>query len=328
MSSVNEEAKKIVAIANRLTGLPGNEDSGVPISVIRACAAVVNGVGLAKVLPQSAQPSPGGDVRALAANVRYWPYYPIEMPITAEGFGPASIGKDAAKLTYEVWDQTCLSHGSFNLLPDAINEAMRLSATTPATGAEAVAVIGKDWQLLWASTDALSQIVERTGIKIGSKLYAHPPATPTPERLERAKELLASAYSQFKFYERQHIAKTESGGQFDLPGKARDDTLAKAQVNREFAERIAAFLSDPANEQRAGHEGEAEEVRPFVREERYIVIKRTHFMNEREEQEFRKILDEWTLPTIKCVVVEGDWPEYETVWQMIADRIAARKGDE
>lgn len=64
-------------------------------------------------------------------DVRKWFHYPIEMPLTADGQGPATIGKDAAKMTYEVWDQHTDSHGSFEILPDAINEAMRLNATTP-----------------------------------------------------------------------------------------------------------------------------------------------------------------------------------------------------
>lgn len=50
-----------------------------------------------------------------------------------------------------------------------------LSTPTPAQ-VEPVAVIGKDWALHWASADSLKDIVDRTGIKIGSPLYASPPA--------------------------------------------------------------------------------------------------------------------------------------------------------
>lgn len=39
---------------------------------------------------------------------------------------------------------------------------------------EAVAVIGKDWSLLWASAEPLTDIVERTGISIGTPLYPAP----------------------------------------------------------------------------------------------------------------------------------------------------------
>lgn len=39
---------------------------------------------------------------------------------------------------------------------------------------EAVAVIGKDWSLLWASAEPLASIVERTGISIGTPLYPAP----------------------------------------------------------------------------------------------------------------------------------------------------------
>ncbi|CAB4138954.1 hypothetical protein UFOVP346_9 [uncultured Caudovirales phage] len=36
-------------------------------------------------------------------DVRKWFHYPIEMPVTADGQGPATVGQDAAKITYEVW---------------------------------------------------------------------------------------------------------------------------------------------------------------------------------------------------------------------------------
>lgn len=59
-------------------------------------------------------------------DIRKWWYYPICMPITCDGDGPATVGEDAESLTYEVWDQECTSHGSFPYLLDAVNEAMRL----------------------------------------------------------------------------------------------------------------------------------------------------------------------------------------------------------
>ena len=60
-------------------------------------------------------------------DVRQWDYYPIEMPVTADGCGPATVGVDAVQITYELWDKLLTSHASFDNLPDAINEAMRLS---------------------------------------------------------------------------------------------------------------------------------------------------------------------------------------------------------
>ena len=39
---------------------------------------------------------------------------------------------------------------------------------------EPVAVVGNNWRLLWASGEALTAIVQRTGIKVGSPLYALP----------------------------------------------------------------------------------------------------------------------------------------------------------
>lgn len=61
-------------------------------------------------------------------DVRRWQYYPIQMPLTADGQGPAPIGVDATTITYEVWDREQTSYGSFENLPDAINESMRLNA--------------------------------------------------------------------------------------------------------------------------------------------------------------------------------------------------------
>lgn len=60
-------------------------------------------------------------------DARLWQHYPIEMPLTADGNGPATVGVDAVKITYEVWDHFFVTHGSFDYLPDAINEAMRLN---------------------------------------------------------------------------------------------------------------------------------------------------------------------------------------------------------
>jgi hypothetical protein len=59
------------------------------------------------------------------ADVRTWPYYPIEMPLK-DGQGPATHA-DCDQITYEVWDHFYNSYSSFEHLPDAINEAMRLS---------------------------------------------------------------------------------------------------------------------------------------------------------------------------------------------------------
>lgn len=58
----------------------------------------------------------------------------------------------------------------------------------------------------------------------------------------------------------------------------------------------------------------------FKREERYIVVKRKH-LQEGDEEALREFLQGWQIPTVECVVVESDWPEYETVWQMIETRV-------
>lgn len=68
-------------------------------------------------------------------------------------------------------------------------------------------------------------------------------------------------------------------------------------------------------------------MREFKREERYIVIKLSKlgenkpytgaFVDYSVESEIEKLTGH---AFIDCVVVESDWPEYETVWKMIEDR--------
>lgn len=58
-------------------------------------------------------------------DVRTWPYYTIIMPLK-QGQGPAS-DEECDEITWEVWDHFCNSHSSHDNLPDAINEAMRLT---------------------------------------------------------------------------------------------------------------------------------------------------------------------------------------------------------
>lgn len=58
----------------------------------------------------------------------------------------------------------------------------------------------------------------------------------------------------------------------------------------------------------------------FVREERYIVIKRKN-LNPLQEGVLKYNLREAGIQTVECVVVERDWPEYETVWGMIEARV-------
>lgn len=59
----------------------------------------------------------------------------------------------------------------------------------------------------------------------------------------------------------------------------------------------------------------------FEREERYIVIKRKH-LDPIVERLLRDEMRDLGVSTVGCVVVESDWPEYETVWRMIEDRVS------
>lgn len=61
----------------------------------------------------------------------------------------------------------------------------------------------------------------------------------------------------------------------------------------------------------------------FQREERFIVIKRKHLPLAQEDR-LRDFLHAEDIDTVECVVVESDWPEYETVWRMIEDRVTGK----
>lgn len=61
----------------------------------------------------------------------------------------------------------------------------------------------------------------------------------------------------------------------------------------------------------------------FQREERYIVIKRKHLTNG-HEADIRAYLSNIGVSIVDCAVVEDDWPEYETVWEMIEARCTPR----
>lgn len=57
----------------------------------------------------------------------------------------------------------------------------------------------------------------------------------------------------------------------------------------------------------------------FKREERYIVIKLKQ-LDDVDIHNLRDYLEENSIGTTECVVVESDWPEYEAVWKMIEER--------
>lgn len=68
----------------------------------------------------------------------------------------------------------------------------------------------------------------------------------------------------------------------------------------------------------------------FTREDRYIVFKKSHLSEEQLAKVERLTTEgylsssshDWPMPTVSCVVIEADWPEYELVWAMIQARVA------
>jgi hypothetical protein len=57
-------------------------------------------------------------------DCRQWSHYVVPMPVTADGCGPAVIGRDAHRMVYEVWDRENVTHSSHDNLSDAINAAL------------------------------------------------------------------------------------------------------------------------------------------------------------------------------------------------------------
>jgi hypothetical protein len=59
----------------------------------------------------------------------------------------------------------------------------------------------------------------------------------------------------------------------------------------------------------------------FKREDRYTVIKHSQ-LTDAQIGFLKDCIFGEGIPTVECVVVESDWPEYETVWGMIENRCA------
>lgn len=76
---------------------------------------------------------------------------------------------------------------------------------------------------------------------------------------------------------------------------------------------------------------------PFIKEERYIVIKRTDLqhLSDKEKSALYSICRsvsvvrmERSKPPLECVVVEKDWPEYDLVWGLLRYRVAIEQAKE
>lgn len=84
-----------------------------------------------RMITSPAQPSVQEAALVLAGAMerREWSYYPIEMPVSSDGNGPATVGVDATSITYEVWESATLKTiSSHENLPDAIAAALRAIA--------------------------------------------------------------------------------------------------------------------------------------------------------------------------------------------------------
>jgi hypothetical protein len=68
-------------------------------------------------------------------------------------------------------------------------------------------------------------------------------------------------------------------------------------------------------------EAKAVQSHGFAREERYIVVKLKHLRANGQESAMREWLRNYQIPTVDCLVVEHDWPEYEPTWAAIKARV-------
>ena len=57
----------------------------------------------------------------------------------------------------------------------------------------------------------------------------------------------------------------------------------------------------------------------FKREERYTVIKHNQ-LTDTQIGFLKDCIYGEGIPTVECVVIESDWPEYEHFWKMIEER--------
>ena len=67
-----------------------------------------------------------------------------------------------------------------------------------ASQAEPVAVIGRDWSLLWADADPLATIVRKHGLAIGTLLYARTPPAPAQAEPTRSERMRAAGITRRK----------------------------------------------------------------------------------------------------------------------------------
>lgn len=109
---------------------------------------------------------------------------------------------------------------------------------------------------------------------------------------------------------------------YDNLKRQKDEILARKK--RKLEDDIRAAQEFASRDTELRKQRTEQTTRPaFQRETRYYTIKRKH-LSAIQETALRAHLARLNIGTVDCVVVESDWPEYETVWQMIEDRVTGR----
>lgn len=115
---------------------PTNEElsemTGIELSAEEALIARIayaHGRGLSEARETAAYERGKNDKKAIyeamriLADMRLLPFYIVDMPLNKDGKGPAEIGKDAASMSYQIWDARTL---------ETVSEHESLSDAVPA----------------------------------------------------------------------------------------------------------------------------------------------------------------------------------------------------
>lgn len=150
------------------------------------------------------------------------------------------------------------------------------------------------------------------------------------ELVELRKAVLDAVNRSGLPYERQAASRDDSGIALTLQRQRRwtfecvalaFDALTASPPSEEFhlgGAAAACAITEPMPANTPSEQDRS--TGAFHREERYIVVKRSH-LDEAQETDILDCIESHGIDTMDCVVVEHDWPEYEPVWAMIKERM-------
>lgn len=114
-----------------------------------------------------------------------------EQPASSTGAGNAEIDEELMCAGLAAYVEAKSKGGRHSAVVRAVIRAT-LAARQPV--GEPVAVVGGGFTLFWAGSGPIAPLVKRHGIKVGSKLYAAPPAPAAAQSLDELMQQAASNY--------------------------------------------------------------------------------------------------------------------------------------